>query len=59
MSAKITTRPCSHCGSTTHERTSFGGLTLIYCTDDAACQERIERKIKDESDKKERVTDDK
>lgn len=41
MIANITMLPCSHCGSVTHERHSYGGLTLCYCVDDAGCQARL------------------
>ena len=41
MTTKCHKLPCSHCGSDTHERHTYGGLTLCYCVDDEACHERL------------------
>lgn len=49
VTGNLTMFPCAHCGSTTTERTNWGGLTGSYwiCVDGVACQARrveIERR---------------
>jgi predicted Fe-S protein YdhL (DUF1289 family) len=59
----LTILPCTHCFTTAHERTNWGGLTGsdFYCVDDAACQSRrmeIERQRAAKENEQENLNDD-
>lgn len=52
--------PCATCGTVTHERTNFGGLTdEYYCVDNAACRARLKENARKQAieDNKEIETD--